>query len=161
NSMTDVITPAVLSGSGAATATTAAIPAARVVHATPGTWRVTGGSHVAGPDSLQGVMRRFADDVATDSGIVLEVALDGAPGDVLVEVDVAGLEDIPFATGVRADGLALEDADERSGLDISPDGARVWGATPEAVHRALTTLRQLITAAVADGVAEVPCARIT
>jgi hexosaminidase len=163
--MTDVITPADLTRSDAAptaTATTAVIPAPRVVRTALGTWRVADGSRIAGPAAVQAVLRRFADDVATDSGIVLEPVHDDAAGtvDVLVELDATGLEGLPYATGVRADGLTLDDADERYGLEVSQGGARVWGATPEAVHRGLTTLRQLVTVAVDGGVAQVPCATI-
>jgi hexosaminidase len=160
--MTDLITSLDLQQSDAATANTAVIPLARTVRPAPGTWRVMDGARIAGPAALRAVLHRFADDVATDSGIRLAVADDdaGSGVDLLVEFDVAGLGDIPLATGVRADGLALEDADERYGLDISPGGVRVWGATPEGIYRALTTLRQFVTAAAEGGVAEIPCMRV-
>jgi hexosaminidase len=62
---------------------------------------------------------------------------------------------------VRADGREVEDADERYAIEIEPTGVRLRGATREAVHRALTTLRQLITAGTAGSVAEVPGVRLT
>src|SRR4029453_5112391 len=105
----------------------------------------------------------FAEDVATDSGITLVVASDeddAVTADILVDLDAAGLEHLPLATGVRADGRDVEDADERYAIEIDPTGAPLRGATHEAVHRRLTTLRQLITAGTAGSVAEVPGASL-
>src|SRR4029453_13527727 len=105
----------------------------------------------------------FAEDVATDSGITLVVASDeddAVTADILVDLDAAGLEHLPLATGVRADGRDVEEADERYAIEIDRPGVRLRGATHEAVHRALTTLRQLITAGTAGSVAEVPGASL-
>jgi hexosaminidase len=163
--VTDLITtPGVQQPSAARAFSTAAIPAVRIAHSLPGSWRVSSGASVSGPQSLAGVLHCFAEDVATDSGITLVVASDeddAVTADILVELDATGLEHLSLATGVRADGREVEDADERYAIEIEPTGVRLRGATREAVHRALTTLRQLITAGTAGSVAEVPGVRLT
>ncbi|RZU66143.1 hexosaminidase [Microterricola gilva] len=110
---------------------------------------------VVAPAELEAVARRFVSDLATDSPIDLDVATD-APLGVAIRLELAadGLDALPATGGIRADGDSH--ADERHGLAIAENGIRVWGATPEAVHRGLTTLRQLITAHAGDGVAQLP-----
>jgi hexosaminidase len=130
----------------------AAVPAA-------GAWQVRDGARVAGPDALAEVLVRFADDVYADTGIELLVSTDAADADVRVEQDAAGLTALAPAAGVRADGS--DHADERYRLQVSDTGVLVHAAAPEAVHRALTTLRQLIAAAAATDAAEVPAVRIS
>jgi hexosaminidase len=103
---------------------------------------------------LADLAARFAADVELDAGIRLST---GSAG-ITVLIDGDGLDDIGPAAGLRADGAAA--ADERYGLEISGDGVRVWGRTAEAVHRGLTSLRQLITAHAQDGTALLPGARI-
>src|SRR4051812_37855799 len=53
--------------------TIAAIPAIRISRPRLGIWRVAAGARVSGPASLAGIMGRFVEDVAADSGIVFEV----------------------------------------------------------------------------------------
>src|SRR6476619_5448634 len=98
--MPDMITSPDLQWSDSATGTAMAIPVARAVRPAPGTWRVVDGARIAGPAALRAVLHRFADDVATDSGISLAVAHDDAESgvDLLVELDVAGLGNIALAT---------------------------------------------------------------
>ncbi|MEV5964005.1 family 20 glycosylhydrolase [Kribbella sp. NPDC051952] len=96
---------------------------------------------------------RFVADVQGDVGFTLA----GESG-IAVSIDATGLDEVVVAAGVRADGDAL--ADERYGLEVAGDGVRVWAATAEGVHRGLTTLRQLITAHLRDGVAALPATRI-
>ncbi|GAA0618794.1 family 20 glycosylhydrolase [Kribbella sandramycini] len=72
---------------------------------------------------------------------------------VQVTIEAGGLEGVPAAAGLRADGV---DVDERYGVEITADGVRVWGPSDEAVFRGLTTLRQLV-ALHGDAV---PCQRI-
>ena len=162
--MTDLTTAPVRPQPAAAATLAPVIPAVRNEHAVSGAWRIPAGVRVSGPASLGGVLRRFAEDAAIDSGIVFEIAdspRGGVSPDILVELDATGLEALGLASGLRADGRTADEADERYGIEIEPTGVRVWGATPEAVHRALTTLRQLITAATGDGAADVPCQRLT
>ena len=163
--MTNLITtPGHQQPSATSVLSTAAIPAVRSAHSLPGSWRVSAGACVSGPESLAGLLHRFAEDVATDSGITLVVASgedDAVTADILVDLDAAGLEHLPLATGVRADGRNVEDADERYAIEIEPTGVRLRGATDEAVHRALTTLRQLITAGTVGSAAEVRCVSLT
>ncbi|MET0828422.1 MAG: family 20 glycosylhydrolase [Microbacterium sp.] len=162
--MTDLIPTPVLQHQGAAREfTTAAMPAVRFAEPLTGSWRVSSGACVSGPESLTGLLNRFARDVATDSGITLVVAShedDAVTADIVAELDATGLEHLALATGVRADGQTVEDADERYSIDIEPTGVRIRGATPEAVHRALTTLRQLITAGTSGSAADVAGVRL-
>src|SRR4051794_30806684 len=94
----------------------AVIPAVRISRPRPGTWRVTASTRGSGPASLAGVLGSFAQDVATDTGIVLDVDVDDAgpkAPDIIIEMDDTGLEGVlSVAKGVRADGLAADDADE-------------------------------------------------
>ncbi len=161
--MTDLISAADRRSEGATTSALP-IPAVRCARPSAGAWRVTSGARVIGPAGLKGVLERFAADVATDAGITLQVFSGGAgvagPA-VRVDLTTRGLDDVPFATGLRADGLANDVADERYAIDISVDGVLIRSGTSEGVHRALTTLRQSISAtATAAGVADVPCMRL-
>ena len=54
-------------------------------------------------------------------------------------------------SGVRADGAAPDG--ERYRLDVSAEGVRILGATPEGVFRGATTLLHLLAQAAVDGVA--------
>ncbi|WP_460665302.1 beta-N-acetylhexosaminidase [Kribbella swartbergensis] len=103
---------------------------------------------------LADLAARFAADVQLDAGIALSA---GSAG-ITVLIDGDGLDDVAPAAGLRADGQVT--ADERYGLEISGDGVRVWGRTAEAVHRGLTSLRQLISAHAQDGTAVLPAGRI-
>lgn len=49
---------------------------------------------------------------------------------------------------------------ERHRIEITSDGISVWGTTPEAVHRGLTTLRRLVTARAVDSAASLDRLRI-
>ncbi|WP_143670930.1 MULTISPECIES: hypothetical protein [Streptomyces] len=49
---------------------------------------------------------------------------------------------------------------ERHRIEITSDGIRGWGTTPEAVHRGLTTLRRLVTARAVDSAASLDRLRI-
>ncbi|WP_329002335.1 beta-N-acetylhexosaminidase [Kribbella sp. NBC_00709] len=102
---------------------------------------------------LAGPAEQFVADVRLDSGLTLST---GAPGISVLLAD-EGLDEIPPVAGLRADGDVV---DERYGLEVTTEGIRVWGPTPEAVHRGLTSLRQLITAHVQDGEAVLPGIRI-
>ncbi|MFG1628454.1 beta-N-acetylhexosaminidase [Kribbella sp. NPDC049227] len=104
---------------------------------------------------LTDLAARFVEDVRIDAGIELSVG--GSPG-VTVLVDNSGIDEIAPASGLRADGN--ESADERHGLEVTSAGVRVWGPTAEAVHRGLTSLRQLITAYAQDGSSELPALRV-
>ena len=101
---------------------------------------------------LAAVAAQFVEDVRARRRHLARVR--SSPGITLL-LDSAGLDDVAPASGLRADGNA--DADERYGLEITSEGVRVWGPTAEAVHRGLTTLRQLITA---HGTATLPTIRI-
>ncbi|HEY3559263.1 MAG TPA: family 20 glycosylhydrolase [Kribbella sp.] len=103
---------------------------------------------------LAGVVGRFVEDVRLDCGLALSTQ--AAPG-ITVALADDGLDEVPPAAGLRADGSAV---DERHGVEVTAEGVRVWGPTAEAVHRGLTTLRQLISAQVQDGTAVLPAARI-
>jgi hexosaminidase len=102
---------------------------------------------------------RFVADVELDCGL----ALTGDTGITLtlesVVATAAGPQanGVPAAAGVRADG---DPVDERHCLEITAEGIRIWGPTPEAVYRGLTSLRQLISAHLQDGTAVLSVARI-
>jgi hexosaminidase len=102
---------------------------------------------------------RFVADVELDCGL----ALTGDTGITLtlesVVATAAGPQanGVPAAAGVRADG---DPVDERHCLEITAEGIRIWGPTPEAVYRGLTSLRQLISAHLQDGTAVLSAARI-
>jgi hexosaminidase len=113
---------------------------------------------------LTDIAARFIADVRIDADVALTPAADpgsaGGPGITLL-IDTDGIEEVPPASGLRADGKApADDADERYGLEITSAGVRVWGPTAEAVHRGITSLRQLIAANAQDGSAALPATRI-
>src|SRR5262245_21556869 len=127
--MTDVTTSPERLRSAVALRLTAAIPAPRTAEPGIGSWRVTHGSRVAGPAAVHAVMHRFVDDVAIDAGVELQVAGDPSEAvDIVVELNDVGLNSVPLPSGVRADGSAIEDADERYGLTVTTRGVRAWGA---------------------------------
>ncbi|MEU8225595.1 family 20 glycosylhydrolase [Kribbella sp. NPDC048915] len=101
----------------------------------------------------------FADDVRLDTGLALRAPAHPAPpgASITVQLGDEGLGDVPPTAGLRADG---EPVDERHGVEITTDGVRVWGPTPEAVYRGLTSLRQLISANLQGGTAILPAARV-
>ncbi|GAA3112971.1 beta-N-acetylhexosaminidase [Streptomyces echinatus] len=137
-------------------------PATATVH--EGTLLVSEALGVVASGELSDAAARFVADVRTDSGI----ALTSVPGaatahgpHITLLIDKTDIDDVAPAAGLRADGKAITgDADERHGLEITSEGARVWGPTPEAVHRGLTSLRQLIAAHAQDGTAALPAVRI-
>ncbi|TDW19488.1 beta-N-acetylhexosaminidase [Kribbella kalugense] len=131
------------------------IPAPTTASTDDGTFAVTDALGVSYPPELATIAVHFADDLEADSGITLTP---GAIG-ITLELGRDGLDDVAPAAGLRADGREA-DADERYGLEVTTDGIRIWGPTPEAVHRGLTSLRQLITANTADGTATLPTARV-
>ena len=67
---------------------------------------------------------------------------------IVIGLSEHGLDSVPTAGGLRADGRV--DVDERYGMDVTTDTVRIWGPSPEAVHRGMTSLRQLATAGMAD-----------
>ncbi|MCM2387283.1 beta-N-acetylhexosaminidase [Streptomyces albipurpureus] len=107
---------------------------------------------------LADLAKRFSVDIALDAGVTLAGVTD-QPADASITLDLSDgqLAELPPASGVRADGVEV---DERHGIEITSDGIRVWGPTPEAVHRGLTTLRQLITERAVDGAAVLDQLRI-
>ncbi|MFE5852360.1 beta-N-acetylhexosaminidase [Streptomyces sp. NPDC056500] len=113
---------------------------------------------VAPTPELAELGKRFSDDLAQDAGITL-AGVGDRPADVAITLALSDeqLAGLPTTSGVRADGALT---DERHGIEIASDGIRVWGPTPEAVHRGLTTLRQLLTARAVDGVASLDHLRI-
>ncbi|WP_410784874.1 beta-N-acetylhexosaminidase [Kribbella sp. C-35] len=140
------------------------IPASTTTTTSDATFTLSGESgvavqspEVAGPAAL------FVNDVRLDTGLTLtppvlrDQAADSAAAAITVLLADDGLDDVPAAAGLRADGDAV---DERYGLDVTSEGVRVWGPTPEAIHRGLTSLRQLISANLQDGTAVLPAARI-
>ncbi|MFF2020725.1 family 20 glycosylhydrolase [Streptomyces sp. NPDC058171] len=110
---------------------------------------------------LLGAAHRFVADVQRDADVALAGVRQqpGHPTDTAVTLFLGDerLADLPRAAGVRADGT---DGDERHGVQITAAGVRVWGTTPEAVHRGLTTVRQLITAAASEGTAVLERVRV-
>jgi hexosaminidase len=140
------------------------IPAPTTTTTSDGTFTLSGESGVAvqSPE-LAGPAALFVSEVRLDTGLTLtppvirDQAADSTAAAITVLLADDGLDDVPSAAGLRADGDAV---DERYGLDITSEGVRVWGPTPEAVHRGLTSLRQLISANVQDGTAVLPLGRI-
>ncbi|MDX3002994.1 family 20 glycosylhydrolase [Kribbella solani] len=127
------------------------IPAPAQTTAADGTYTLTAttGIAVAAPD-LAGPATRFIQDVALDTGLELT----GTAG---ITLAIEPVDEVDPVAGLRADG---ESVDERHGLEITGEGIRVWGPTPEAVHRGLTSLRQLISAHLHDGSAVLPATHI-
>ncbi|RZT19693.1 hexosaminidase [Kribbella sp. VKM Ac-2569] len=126
------------------------IPAPAQLTSTDGTFTLTASSGVAAPPELAGPVARFVEDLQLDCGLALA-------GDSGITVELGAVDDVPPAAGVRADGSPV---DERHGVEVTAEGVRIWGPTPEAVHRGLTSLRQLISAHLQDGTAVLPATRI-
>ncbi len=135
------------------------IPAPLSAQVGSGTTPITPGTAVHVESSLSSadlepVIATFLTDVAADIGLELQAAPAGSePPDGLIHISVSltdeGLGELPATSGVRADGA--QHADERHGVRIDDSGIAVWGPTPEAVYRGLTTVRQLLSAAKTDG----------
>jgi hexosaminidase len=121
-----------------------------------GTYTLSSSSGVvAQSPELAGLAARFVEDVRLDTGLAMTT---GAGITVVLADD--GLDDVSPAAGLRADGLDGLDADERHGIEVTAEGIRVWGRTPEGVHRGLTSLRQLIAAHLQDGTAVLPVVQV-
>lgn len=116
---------------------------------------------VPSPDLLPTV-RRFIDDVRTDAGVALALSAEPVANPAItVALDTAHLDSIAPAGGLRADGASpIGSADERHRITIDADGIRVWAATTEGIHRGLTSVRQLLTAAARGGEASLSPATI-
>ncbi|MEV8403808.1 beta-N-acetylhexosaminidase [Streptomyces niveus] len=139
------------------------IPAPATAATHEGVLAITGATRVLVESAgLADIAARFTEDVRIDSGISLSLGGGAAGGPhIRLQIDDSSLDSTSPAAGLRADGKSTTgDADERHGLQITDEGARVWGSTKEAVYRGLTTLRQLIATHAQDGVAELPAARI-
>ncbi len=123
----------------------------------------TVGVVVASPELLE-IAARFVADVRIDADIRLTTAQKPesvGSREIILLIGTAGLNEIPPASGLRADARStIGDADERHGIEITGGGVRVWGPTAEAVHRGLTSLRQLIAANAQHGAASLPTTRI-
>ena len=126
------------------------IPTPATLTVSDETFTLTSTSGITAPPELGAVAARFLEAVAADTGL----ALTGSSG---ITVELAPVDGVPPAIGVRADGAT--EADERYGVEVSGGGVRVWGPTPEGVHRGLTSLRQLISAHLQDGTAVLPATR--
>ncbi|MBS1908140.1 MAG: family 20 glycosylhydrolase [Actinobacteria bacterium] len=119
------------------------------------------GTPVVASAELAAVAGLFIEDVRLDASIAFDlssnVPSDEAPA-ITIMLATDDLDTVPSAGGIRADGET--DADERHGIRIDNDGIRVWAATPEGVHRGLTSLRQLISAEAEAGSATLTAATI-
>jgi hexosaminidase len=127
---------------------------------------VAGSPIVVSTSALLPVARTFVEDVERDTGLALGSPVVGGSGHPAVgptirlslvdpasaEPDADDLHALPAERGVRADGSHAQV--ERYGLEVRADGVELWAFAPEGVHRGLTTLRQLISAALQDGVAK-------
>lgn len=134
------------------------VPAPVRITAGLGSVLIDADTAVASSDpALTDIAARFVADVASDTGLNLTGAAEQRVV-ITLALGTSGLHDLPATAGVRADGV---DADERHGLSIGSGGVIAWGPTPEAVFRALTTLRQLIAVAISGGVAELHAMRLT
>lgn len=136
------------------------IPAPAHVDLREGSFEIAAGL-IAAPAELTGVAQLFADAVRLETGVALTPTSAEAPAPaVRLSLAADGLASVAPAGGVRADGASAAESDERHGISITQDGVHVWGATAEAVHRGLTSVRQLIAGAAHDGVATLPAAEI-
>jgi hexosaminidase len=126
------------------------IPAPASTTAGEGAFTLTPTTGITSPPELAGPVAHFLQALEQDTGLTLT----GTTG---ITVELAPVDEVPPATGARADGASA--ADERYRLEVSATGVRVWGPTAEAVHRALTSLRQLISAHLQDGTAVLPSTR--
>lgn len=99
---------------------------------------------------LDAVSTRFAEDLSMDTGLMLTMGRDAAEGPAIrLSLEDTGFDAVAPVTGIRADGKPTDangPADERHSIDVDSDGIRIRAVTPEGIHRALTTLRQLIAA---------------
>ena len=108
--------------------------------------------------SLAGLAERFIDDVERDCGVRLKTG-GAAGGDLRVVVGDRTFDRQVTTGGVCPSGR--DSTDERYRIEIDATGVDVAAVTPEGVHRALTTLRQLIAGApVLEGVRSLPALRI-
>lgn len=131
------------------------IPAARATFVRAGSFRLASGDAIVTDAVAADVVERFIVDLQIDAGVALELTgADAGTPAISVELGLIAPDGVPLATGVRADGLSLEEADERYEVAIAAAGITVRAATSEGVHRALTTVRQLVSAAVVGDVAE-------
>ncbi|MER7249528.1 family 20 glycosylhydrolase [Kribbella sp. NPDC000426] len=131
------------------------IPAPAHLDLNDDTFALTSSSGVtAESPELAELAARFVADVELDCGL----ALAGTTGITVTLKPVGQAEDgVPMAAGLRADGVPV---DERYGLEITAEDIQIWGPTPEAVYRGLTSLRQLISAHLQDDAAVLPALRI-
>lgn len=119
---------------------------------------ITGATGVDANDAtLEPVIDWFLANVADFAGIELSST---AEESLAITFELAS--DLPSditTLGVRADGDAIDV--ERYSLDISSEGIRIAGATPEGIFRGATTLLHLIADAAQDGAAELGGASIS
>ena len=124
------------------------IPAVRTAASLLGELSIESGALIAVDGSeLAPIAGTFVADVLADTGIalVLADAADGAR--IVVELAEEGLDEVAPAAGIRADRFDQEAVvDERYSLTVELEVVTVRSATPEGIHRGLTTLRQLIVA---------------
>ena len=104
----------------------------------------------SGIEAQDPVLQPIAEWLAGESARLasLPLAATGGSGPAIVLSLDEGLASDLTTSGIRADGVAPDV--ERYRLDISEDGARIVGATPEGVFRGATTLLQLLVQGV-DG----------
>jgi hexosaminidase len=152
------IDAATISHAGTAPLTIPVIPVARTTSVRSGSFRLASGDAIVADTVAADVVERFIVDLQIDAGVGLELVprADAGTPAISVELGFIAPDGVPLATGVRADGRTLAEADERYEVTIAAAGIQVHAATPEGVHRALTTLRQLVAAAVVGDVAELP-----
>lgn len=111
---------------------------------------LTGSSGVA---TRERVLQPIADWLATEAERLAAIPLSATPGSgpsIDLALD-AGLPADVTTAGIRADGGAPDV--ERYRLDITEEGVRIVGATPEGVFRGATTLLHLLAQAAGDAVA--------
>jgi len=134
------------------------IPAARAISVREGCFRLASGARIRAEAAVADVVERFVVDLRLDAGIALDVSPGpkAATPAITVGLGFIAPADLRVATGVRADGSALTEADERYELVIGRAGIRVQAVTPEGAHRALTTVRQLVSAVAVGGFADLP-----
>jgi hexosaminidase len=124
------------------------IPIPASIVAGRGELRLADRGTVSVDDPLLGdLARRFAADVAADTGIRLDIA--DTPGDIRLSIGPASDRSPASATGVSPHGD--EPIDERHHVVVAASAASVAAPTVEGVFRGLTSLRQLISAGRAGG----------
>ncbi len=100
---------------------------------------------------LESVSETFKRALHEDSGFLIG---GGSSSTTRITLTLSQQPDlVPVAAGLRADGAEV---DERYTIMSSSEHVRIEGATPEAVHRGLTTLRQIIVANASNGSVELP-----